>query len=111
MFDDRIKKLRKARGITQAQAAKDLDLPQKTYCNYERDEREPNSTVLVKLALYYGVTVDYLLGFMPKNEESPPLIGNDERKAFEKRLESLSTKSLEEIDKFLDYLIWKEQQE
>lgn len=98
-----------ARGITQAQAAKDLGLPQKTYCNYERDEREPNSTVLVKLALYYGVSVDYLLGFTPKNEESPSLI-DDERKALESRLEMLSTKSLEEIDKFLDYLIWKEEQ-
>lgn len=110
MFDNRIKKLRKARGITQAQAAYDLGLPQKTYCNYERDEREPNSTILVKLALYYGVSTDYLLGFTPKNEESPLLV-NDERKALEERLDTLSTESLEEIDKFLDYLIWKEEQD
>ena len=41
MFEDRLKKLRVARGLSQAQLAEELGLPQKTYCNYERNEREP----------------------------------------------------------------------
>lgn len=73
MFDDRLKKLRVARGLSQAQVAKDLGLPQKTYCNYERNEREPNSTILIKISAYFGVTLDYLLDYHCDNEKSPHL--------------------------------------
>lgn len=45
MFDDRFKNLRIARGLSQAQVAEALGLPQKTYCNYERNEREPMKRV------------------------------------------------------------------
>ena len=38
----------------------------------------------------------------------PPII--DERDLLREKLESLSIKDLEEIDKFMDYLIWKEEQ-
>ena len=100
MFDDRIKKLRLARGITQAQAADDLNLPQKTYCNYERDEREPNSTVLVKLALYYGVSTDYLLGFIPQNEKNA-FLTSDELSHI-KKYRTLDEYGKEAVDNVLD---------
>lgn len=41
-------------------------------------------------------------------EKVPPII--DERDLLREKLESLSIKDLEEIDKFMDYLIWKEEQ-
>lgn len=44
------------------QAAKLLGLPYTTYVNYEKGDREPNSEMLVYLADFYGVTVDYLIG-------------------------------------------------
>lgn len=37
-------------------------MPYTTYVNYEKGLREPNSEVLIKIAKYYHVTVDYLVG-------------------------------------------------
>jgi len=110
VFEDRLKKLRLARGLSQAQLAKELGLPQKTYCNYERNEREPSSNTLIKIGAYFGVTLDYLLDYhCDSNKNNVPPI-TDERDILREKLESLSIKDLEEIDKFMDYLIWKEEQ-
>lgn len=63
MFDDRLKRLREARGLTQEQTADNLGIPLRTYRSYETDTREPNSGVLIKIAKFFGVTTDYLLNY------------------------------------------------
>lgn len=63
MFDDRLKRLREARGLTQEQTADNLEIPLRTYRSYETDSREPNSGVLIKIAKFFGVTTDYLLNY------------------------------------------------
>jgi len=62
------KKLRDEIGISQAELAKKLGLKQKTYCNYENGTTEPTLETLIKLADYYGVSVDYLIGHNFYNE-------------------------------------------
>lgn len=62
MFDDRLKKLRKEHGYTQQEMADILGIPQKTYCNYERNDREPTSETLRLIVEKFGVTYNYLLG-------------------------------------------------
>ena len=57
----RIKELRKRRNITQLKLAMDLHTTQNTISRYEKGEREPNIDELVKLADYFGVSLDYLL--------------------------------------------------
>lgn len=105
MFDDRLKNLRLARGLSQTQVANDLGMPQKTYCNYERNEREPNSTALIKLATYFGVTLDYLLDYHCEKKSPSPII--DERETYAKMLSNLSDSELIELKKFTSYLRWK----
>ena len=39
-----------------------LELPLRTYQRYERGEGDPNATVIVRMARYFGVSSDYLLG-------------------------------------------------
>lgn len=110
MFDDRLKKLRLARGLSQADLAAELGLPQKTYCNYERNEREPSAVTLIRIAAYFGVTLDYLLDFkVPEDKESPPPVA-DEREAYRKVLSQLSDEELLELKQFTSYLLWKRQQ-
>lgn len=58
---NRIEQLRKSLNISMAQAAKDLNIPYTTYVNYEKGTREPNSEMLIALANYFNVTIDYLL--------------------------------------------------
>lgn len=68
MFDDRLKKMREARGLTQKDVSEALEINPRTYASYEKNEREPNSEVLIQFSKYYGVTVDYLLGITHKQE-------------------------------------------
>lgn len=70
MFDDRLKKTREAANLTVKQAAVALRLPYTTYNNYEKNMREPSGGVLCKIAKFYGVSTDYLLGLEEKCENS-----------------------------------------
>ena len=63
MFDDRLKKLREARGLNQKEVATELGLPTSTYAGYETNKREPDSAALIKIGAYFGVTLDYLLDY------------------------------------------------
>lgn len=59
---ERLKELRKERGVRQEQVAVALDISMSAYCNYEQGKREPIASVLVRMADYYDVSLDYLLG-------------------------------------------------
>lgn len=71
MFDERLKNLRIARDLSQQKVADDLGLKVNTYRNYENNEREPTSMTLLKIARYYGVTLDYLLDYHSLTGVSP----------------------------------------
>ena len=59
---ERLKELRKNAKLNQKQVADVLGLTVSAYGNYELGQREPNIESLCKLADYYGVSVDYLIG-------------------------------------------------
>ena len=62
---DNLKRARENTGLTQSQVADMLGISDGTYKNYEQGKREPNNTLLLKIADLYGVTTDYLLGREP----------------------------------------------
>lgn len=57
-----LKELRNMKNLSQSQAADALGISLRTYQNYEYGQREPNIEMIFKLADFYGVTTDYLLG-------------------------------------------------
>jgi len=59
---ERLKELRKERSLRQEQVAVAVDISMSAYCNYEQGKREPIASVLERIADYYDVSVDYLLG-------------------------------------------------
>ena len=59
--------LRNSKNLSMMQVAKELQLPYTTYVNYEKGAREPSSEVLIKIANYFGVSVDYLIGRSNEN--------------------------------------------
>lgn len=69
---NRLSELRTKKGYSMRQAAKMLGLPYTTYVNYEKGDRDPNSEMLIFLADFYGVTVDYLIG-----KEKTPVEGDE----------------------------------
>ena len=58
----RLKELRKEKGLSQMQVATYCDITEKAYQNYELKTREPRLEILVRIADFYGVSVDYILG-------------------------------------------------
>ena len=58
----RLRELRVSAGFNQTEIAELLDMQQNQYSRYERGERELPMHLFVKLAAYYGVSLDYIVG-------------------------------------------------
>ena len=65
---NKLKELRNKENLTQRDLAQMLNVGTSTYLGYEKETSEPTIETLVKLANYYGVTMDYLIGRDFKNE-------------------------------------------
>ncbi|MEY8318292.1 helix-turn-helix transcriptional regulator [Oscillospiraceae bacterium 50-58] len=59
---ERLLNLRLERNLSQKSLVNEMGLALNTYVRYERGEREPTASVLVRIADFYNVTTDYLLG-------------------------------------------------
>lgn len=59
---ERIRALREDKDITQKEMAKFLQCSQQVYSNYELGQRDIPTDILIRLADYHSVSVDYLLG-------------------------------------------------
>lgn len=58
----RIRDLREDKDLTQRQMGEILSCSQRVYSNYERGDIDIPTPILLKLADFYEVSVDYLLG-------------------------------------------------
>lgn len=65
MFQENLKLLRKDKKLTQKEIAEKLNINQRTYCTYEKGTREPDISMLIKLADFHKVSIDYLLDRIP----------------------------------------------
>ena len=59
---DRIRKLRTEKELEQKELAQILQVHKGTVSNWENNKRIPDSEMLIKIANYFSVTTDYLLG-------------------------------------------------
>ena len=60
--------LRNQKKISQGEVAKLLNITQASYNRYEAGINEPNIEKLIKLADYYNVSIDYLVGRDTSND-------------------------------------------
>ena len=58
----RLRDLREDHDLKQRKIASILNCPQRSYSNYEMGQRDIPTEVLIQLAQYYNVSVDYILG-------------------------------------------------
>ncbi|EIJ79173.1 immunity repressor protein [Bacillus methanolicus PB1] len=96
MIGDRLKKLRGKR--SQEEIAQKIGISRARLSHYETGRSEPDSETLKKLADFYGVSTDYLLGSenaKKPSDDLPPLTEKDERdiaRDLEKMLNDLENK-------------------
>ncbi len=62
VFAERLKELRAERGVGQRTLAEILDLSNSSISYWETCKQEPTAGALYKLACYFNVSTDYLLG-------------------------------------------------
>ncbi len=68
MLNKRIRELRKARNISQVELAKALDVTKQSVSNWENNNIQPSIDMLVRIAGFFSVSTDYLLGLENKKQ-------------------------------------------
>ena len=63
IIKNRIRDLREDRDLRQIDVSQATGIDQKTLSNYETGKTNPDSYSIIKLAEFFGVTTDYLLGY------------------------------------------------
>lgn len=106
MFGTRLHTLRKERKLRQEDMAKQLGIARTTYAMYEQGNREPDYNTLIKLATFFEVSIDYLLGTTEmrqvKNIQDPEL-----NQWFED-IKNATPQKREELKKFWEFIIQRE---
>lgn len=81
-FKDILRELRTTAGLTQQELSDKLNVTHSTISKYERGDLEPNNTSLKRLADFFDVSADYLLGLSKEktqqDERITQAIGADE---------------------------------
>lgn len=103
----RLKLLRSEKGLTLQETADALGMPKTTYAHYEDGSNEPKISVLIKLSIYYGISVDWIIGLDEPQKSSPP---EDKWEALRNVLEQLPESDVKEVWSFVRFLLWRKNQ-
>ena len=61
-FPERLKELKNEKGISNIVLGKNINVDNSTICRWEKGENDVKGEYLIRLALFFDVTVGYLLG-------------------------------------------------
>ncbi len=82
MIGDTLRFLREKTNKTQEETAKALGIKRSTYSHFENNRNNPDNETLVKMANYFNVSTDYLLGRDTKEDDEKPLTRNQKLIAY-----------------------------
>jgi len=61
-FSTNLKDLRLSKNVSQKQVANHLEIAERQYRRYENEEQQPTLPIVIKIADYFNVSLDYLVG-------------------------------------------------
>jgi transcriptional regulator with XRE-family HTH domain len=94
----KLKELRISKKVSQDEVATYLGITQQAYANYERGARNPDPETLSKLADYFSVTTDYILGRASTPSGDAFALSSDTD------YDDLPPEALEEIEQFKEFV-------
>ena len=108
---NRLKELRDQKGLYQKDVASFLNIAVSTYSYWENGTYEPDQSALSKLADFFGVSVDYLLGretkSPPAKQESVGIVIPEKYKdiavAFHGGADNLTQEDIDDIVRFIEF--------
>ncbi|OIU71027.1 helix-turn-helix domain-containing protein [Rossellomorea aquimaris] len=116
-----IRKLREKENLSQKDFAKKIGISNVVLSRYEKDERKPDYDMLNKIADYFDVSVDYLLGREEKVKSKEDSLDEVNKLVKEYGIEQfgffdiekwkdLSQEDIEEIKKHFEYVVFQAKQ-
>lgn len=101
MFSERLKQLRRKRGITQIQFAQDFNISKGTIGMWETGRREPDFETATRIADYFHVSMDHLLG---RDEKKPaPENGGGLSPELEALIKRIPDDRMPEVERYLRF--------
>ena len=97
MFGERLKMLRKARGLSQEELGELTQLGQSNISAWERGGRQPLPDGLIKLAVFFDCSIDDLIGMETKHTDEDLIL-------IEQSYKALSEENKEKLKRFLKNL-------
>lgn len=104
----RLRSLRERAGATQDEVAEACDISRVTLARYENGSRIPVIKNAARLAKYYGVKTDYLVG-SEKLETVTVSFGDKKRAAILAQLESLPDDKLDQVLEYAQFLTGRQE--
>lgn len=96
-----LKALRNELKISQQQLADAIGVSQQSVNKYENQDVEPDIAILIKIAEYFSVSVDYLIGRTPSPDFTVSFLSKEEKSILSK-YKTLTTKEKEIIKLVID---------
>lgn len=104
MIGNRLKSLRDDKGLTQADVAKVLGVSRTTYTQYETGKSEPDLATVNRLAEFFNVSVDWLLGRTTVRTPIETIAAHHDG-------EDWTEEELEDIERFKEFIRMKRERE
>ncbi|MCR6784041.1 helix-turn-helix domain-containing protein [Bacillus thuringiensis] len=106
MFGTRLHTLRKERKLRQEDMAKQIGIARTTYAMYEQGNREPDYNTLIKLATFFEVSIDYLLGTTEMRQVTD--IQDPELYQWLEDIKNATPQKRAELKKFWEFIIQRD---
>ncbi len=101
----RLKLLRSEKDVKQKDVAKFLDISSSAYGFYEQDKRTPTPDMVLKLAEYFDVSTDFILGKSDNRKETKKEINATTIAAHRLGdIEDLPDEAIDQLNDYIEYL-------
>ena len=101
MIGERLRKLRKSKGINQDELANVIGVEKSTISLYETDKNDPSDKVKIEIAKYFNISLDYLIGVI---DEPVPYYNNE---LYIRLPDDISKDERLLLSDYIDYLIFR----
>lgn len=103
-MNDILKQLRNEKKITQRQLAKLLNLSPSTIAMYETAQRKPDFETLQKIANFFDVSTDYLLGRTNIRNLYKEAVLQETKASYNLDVRGLSVEDIAKVEEYIDLL-------
>ncbi len=97
-----LRNLRQSKKLTQADMASVLEIERSTYTKYESGKSKPDSVMLKKIADYFEVSVDYLLG--RTNIKNSHDLKTQTKSSHNLDISGLPEEAIKQVEDYIEYI-------